>query len=270
VSYVFGKAERRRYDEWLASPWGRLATGLESELIVSLLDPKPGERLLDIGCGVGIHLQLFQQRGLDVTGLDASPEMLEAARERLGRGVPLHLGVAEHLPFEDSEFDLCTLITSLEFVTDAAKALIEAARVARRRLLVGFLNPCSAHGIECLVRSVVGHGIYRQARFFSPWQMRRLIRRTLGPWPLRWQSALALPPSLSCAAPGLERRLSFNCNPFGAFVAFTIDLAYRYRTVSQPLSVTAVGGRARLVPAGQAHRVFFELGPAAPSKRLAA
>jgi len=239
TGYVFGKEERERYERWLASPWGRLATTLESELVVSLLAPRFGERVLDIGCGVGTHLQLFRHQGLDVTGLDASPEMLEAARGRLGAGVPLHLGFAEHLPFDDCEFDLCTLITSLEFVADAAQALAEAARVARRRVLVGMLNPYSSHGIECLVRGLVGHGVWRQARLYSPWQMRRLATRVLGPLPLRWRSALVLPPAVSQRAPGLERRLSFGTNPFGAFVAMTIDTVCRYRFEQTPLRAMA-------------------------------
>ena len=252
MGHIFGKAESECCGRWLASPWGRLATALESELVISLLEPRQGERLLDVGCGMGAHLQVFRRRGLDVTGLEPSREMLDAARERLGPGVPLHLGFAEHLPFEDSAFDLCTLITSLEFVDDPAAALSEAARVTRRRVLVGLLNPYSAHGLECLLRSLCGNGIYRQARFFSPWQMRRLIRQTLGPWPLRWQSVLSLPLSLCRHVPGLERKLSFGTkNPFGAFVAMTIDLAYRYRAEAEPLrAVAAARGHRRLASFG--------------------
>ncbi len=251
MGHIFGKAERERYERWLASPWGRLATALESELIVSMLEPRPGERLLDIGCGVGNHLQLFRLKGLDVAGLDPSAEMLEAAQTRLGTGVPLHLGFAEHLPFEDGEFDLCVFITSLEFVANPAAALAEAARVARRRLLVGLLNPYSAHGLECRVLSLWGRSIYHQAQFFSLWKMRRLMRCTLGEWPLRWRSALTLPPALCWRAPSLERRLSFGTNPFGAFLAVTLDLAYRYRLESQPLQVAAaVRGCRRLAGVG--------------------
>lgn len=259
MGQVFGKEERECCEQWLASPWGRLATALESELVISLLEPRRGERLLDVGCGIGNHLQILRRRGLDVTGVEPSEEMLEAARKRLGGSVPLHLGFAEHLPFDDGEFDLCTLITTLEFVEDPAAALTEAARVARRRVLVGLLNPYSVHGLECLLRSLCGHVIYRRARFFSPWQMRRLIRATLGPWPLRWRSALSLPPLLGCRAPALERRLSFRTkNPFGAFVAMSVDLAYRYRLVSEPLQAAAAGERRRLatfgLPAGQANQ----------------
>lgn len=246
---IYGRQEMERYERWLTSPWGRLATGLECELILSLLEPRLGERLLDIGCGVGTHLELFRHHGLDVTGLDASAEMLEAARLRLGPGVPLHKGFAEHLPFEDGEFDVCTLITSLEFMADPAQALAEAARVARRRILVGLLNPCSAHGLRCRLRGLCGDGLYRRARLWSPWAMRRLIRRTLGPWPLRWRSVLVLPAALCCRAPRLERRLC-GANPFGAFVAMTVDLTYRYRAAELPLQVAAAARNRSLAGVG--------------------
>jgi SAM-dependent methyltransferase len=258
MGLIFGSEEREGYERWLASPWGRLATGLECELILSLLEPRYGERLLDIGCGLGTHLEMFRHQGLDVTGLDASSDMLEAARRRLGPGVPLHQGFAEHLPFQDGEFDLCTFVTSLEFVESPAQALAEAARVARRRILIGVLNPCSAHGLSCLLRGLCGGGIYRQAHLFSPWRMRRLIRSTLGPWPLRWGSALTLPPMLCRRAPGLERWLSGGTNPFGAFVAMTVDLTYRYRLAELPLHVVATRGRRSLagvgLPTGQVWR----------------
>ncbi|MFH0809973.1 MAG: class I SAM-dependent methyltransferase [Pseudomonadota bacterium] len=237
MGLVFGTKELEHYERWLASPKGRTATMLESELILSLLEPRPGERLLDVGCGPGTHLELLRRRGLDVTGLDPSVPMLEAARQRLGVSVPLHLGYAEHLPFDDDAFDLCVFITSLEFVDDPVAALAEAARVARRRLLIGLVNPYSAHGLQCMARSLCGVGIYRQARFFGLGDMRRLIQHTLGDSPLRWRSVLTLPPSLCGLALEMERRLSRANNPFGAFLAMTVDLAYRYRLEIEPFSL---------------------------------
>jgi SAM-dependent methyltransferase len=268
---VFGSAEAQRCERWLGSPWGRLAMALESELVVSMIEPRPGERLLDIGCGLGGHLEQFRLRGLDVTGLDASAEMLAGAEKRLGRATPLHHGFAEHLPFDDCAFDVCTLITSLEFVADPAAALAEAARVARRRVVVGLLNPCSAHGLECLLRGLCGHGIYRGARFFSPWQIRRLIHRTLGPWPVQWRSALMLPPSLGRLAPNLERWLSFGPNPFGAFVAVRIDVACRYRVECEPLFTPPLRRiRQRLADlCGQAGRACCQAGRACCQDRPA-
>src|SRR5580692_4645049 len=49
--------------------------------LVDLLDPRPGERILDIGCGTGHLTSEIAERGADVTGLDASLSMIAQARQ---------------------------------------------------------------------------------------------------------------------------------------------------------------------------------------------
>jgi SAM-dependent methyltransferase len=49
---------------------------------LSLLNPRPGELILDLGCGDGVLTEKIEQAGARVIGLDASPEMVEAARAR--------------------------------------------------------------------------------------------------------------------------------------------------------------------------------------------
>ena len=98
---VFDSGSARLYEEWLNSSEGISVDRLSTELIMRLLQPKKGERVLDIGCGTGNHLLLFYRIGLDVTGLDASSYMLDIARSRLGHRASLEVGRAEDLPFED-------------------------------------------------------------------------------------------------------------------------------------------------------------------------
>ena len=50
--------------------------------VVELLDPKPGERILDLGCGDGALTEKLAALGCDVVGVDGSPEQVAAARER--------------------------------------------------------------------------------------------------------------------------------------------------------------------------------------------
>jgi SAM-dependent methyltransferase len=52
-----------------------------------LLDPKPGERILDAGCGAGHYAALIKERGAEVVGVDASEKMVAAAR---ARGIEAH------------------------------------------------------------------------------------------------------------------------------------------------------------------------------------
>ncbi|MBN1478102.1 class I SAM-dependent methyltransferase [Candidatus Sumerlaeota bacterium] len=53
----------------------------EARAVLSLLDPKPGERILDAGCGAGFYTRLIAGRGADVLGVDGAPAMVAAARE---------------------------------------------------------------------------------------------------------------------------------------------------------------------------------------------
>lgn len=73
--------------------------------------PKPGMSILDVGCGTGVHLELYNRYQCELFGIDTSASMLDIARGRLGDDADLRLGDASHMPFEDRAFDL--IITML-------------------------------------------------------------------------------------------------------------------------------------------------------------
>jgi SAM-dependent methyltransferase len=87
-----------------------------------------GTRLLDIGCGAGRALRLAADRGADVTGLDASPALLEIARHRVP-GAEIIQGELQSLPFGDDAFDAVTGFNSFQYAADPVEALREAKRV---------------------------------------------------------------------------------------------------------------------------------------------
>jgi ubiquinone/menaquinone biosynthesis C-methylase UbiE len=226
----------QHYDEWYQRPGGAQVLQMERELIKRYLDPRPGERILDIGSGTGIHLEWFRDLGLQVTGLDASPYMLERARSRLRESVDLHIGWAEHLPFEDNEFELSALINTLEFVEDPEKALAEAFRVTRRRVVLGVLNKYAFMAINRRLKGLIRDSIYRQARFFSVWELKEMIARILGPTPVRWGTVIFFPLSLSKVARTVEGHPFFQQNPLGAFIAMQVDISYRFITCKDHLT----------------------------------
>ncbi|HJN73258.1 MAG TPA: methyltransferase domain-containing protein [Myxococcota bacterium] len=62
------------------------------DLLERLLELRPGDPLLDVGCGGGRHSILLQERGLAVTGVDLAPELLELAQRRWAARHPGHDG----------------------------------------------------------------------------------------------------------------------------------------------------------------------------------
>jgi ubiquinone/menaquinone biosynthesis C-methylase UbiE len=235
MGYVFDYNAARQYDDWYQNPKNRFVAELEDELVLRLLEPVRGERVLDIGCGTGRHLLMFSELGLDITGLDASPHMLGIAQRKLGHRVELHEGLAEDLPFEDNSFDIATLITTLEFVDDAQKALQEACRVAENRILLGVLNRYAIKGIERRLRGIFSKSIYNRARFFSVWEVKQYVQEVLGKAPFRWGTVLHLPSSFRKYTQHLERWHLVQRLPFGCFIGMVVTLVPRFRTQNVPI-----------------------------------
>ncbi|MBE2319947.1 class I SAM-dependent methyltransferase [Solirubrobacter sp. CPCC 204708] len=89
-----------------------------------------GASVLDVGCGTGAFLRLAHDRGARVSGLDASPELLALARERVP-AADLRVGDMEALPYDDDAFDAVFGFNAFFFARDMTAALREARRVAR-------------------------------------------------------------------------------------------------------------------------------------------
>lgn len=99
---------------------------------------KPGDKVLDVGCGKGFLLYDFTKvlPGLDVYGLDISEYAIANAKEEIkGR---LQVGNATSLPYADHSFDLVISITTLHNLHnyDLEKALREIERVGKKNKYV--------------------------------------------------------------------------------------------------------------------------------------
>ncbi|TVP63226.1 MAG: class I SAM-dependent methyltransferase [Nitriliruptor sp.] len=132
---VVGRSHRsswRRYFEAAAERYDEedftQATDAEVAQLRSLLDLLPGQRVLDIGCGTGRHAVPLATLGLQVTGVDLSPAMLERAAARAAAaGVELDLITADarHLPDHLGGFDvaLCLCEGAFCLVADGVEPL---------------------------------------------------------------------------------------------------------------------------------------------------
>ena len=84
--------------------------------------PRKGMTVLDVGCGTGLHLELYSRFGCEVYGIDTSPSMLELARTRLGDKAELHLGDASRMPYDEKAFDLIIAVLVLHEMNPTARA----------------------------------------------------------------------------------------------------------------------------------------------------
>jgi len=86
--------------------------------------------LLDLGCGDGRFCVFAAERGATVHGVDAEPDGIAAALDRVPGG-DFRLGLMEDLPWPDDCFDVVTSFNALQYALDPELALAEACRVAQ-------------------------------------------------------------------------------------------------------------------------------------------
>lgn len=105
------------------------------EHCVLRLNPRPGERILDLATGAGWASRVVARRGASVVGVDIAADLLAAARQKAAAAnlsIDYHLGDAENLPFEDGSFDAVVSTFGVMFASRPEAAAAELARVVRR------------------------------------------------------------------------------------------------------------------------------------------
>ena len=147
----------KQYEEWFVeNRWV-----YESELrAVKTMIPTGGHGV-EIGVGTG---RFAEPLGIEI-GVEPSKRMREIAQER---GIRVLDAVAEELPFDDFQFDFALMVTTVCFVDDISKAMLEAHRVLSHGgiLIIGFVDRNSIVGQTYLDRQNE-NVFYKEATFFS-------------------------------------------------------------------------------------------------------
>lgn len=105
--------------------------------------PPRGGPILDVGCGTGVHLEMYRKFKCRLYGIDTSSSMLEIARARLGDEADLREADATKLPYDPGLFDLVLCMLALHEMDEPVRILVleEMKRVVKkdgRILLIDF------------------------------------------------------------------------------------------------------------------------------------
>ncbi len=96
--------------------------------VVEWLAARPGEKILDMGCGDGQLTARIAAEGIDIRGIDASATMIAAARQR---GLCAEQAIAEQLPFPDATFDAVFSNAALHWIRGQDAMMGEVHRVLK-------------------------------------------------------------------------------------------------------------------------------------------
>ena len=164
------------YDRWFTTPAGRKVFDLELDTLLEVIHPSPGMKLLDVGIGTGLFALEFAKRGMDVSGIDPSEEMIAIAKKR---GLKAKIGTGESIPFPEDLFDVVLSMSSMEFSPDPEKFVSEMVRVARPSapIVVAVLNLCALHGIKRRIKGVFKKTIFSKAHFYNFWELKHLLSK---------------------------------------------------------------------------------------------
>ena len=143
--------------------------------------PLDGKRALDVGCGAGLLTEPLRRLGAEVTGIDASPEVVAVAREHaqsMGLEIDYRAGDVQQL---EGEFDLITAMEVIEHVADPAPFIDALARrLAPGGLLL--MSTPNATGWSKLLMITIAEGLGQIPRhthdfekFIAPDRMKALL-----------------------------------------------------------------------------------------------
>jgi ubiquinone/menaquinone biosynthesis C-methylase UbiE len=199
--------------DWNLGSYERIAAQLApaTRAVLAAAAPRPGERLLDVGCGSGNASLAGAELGTVVTGVDPAPRLLRAAASALAdRGFEGEFleGTAEALPVADASAEVLVSVFGVIFATDAPAAIAEMARVT------------SEQGTIVIAAWLPEGAVFELARLRRR-AMRSDEQALAAPPPFAWHDAQALGAACSPYGLAVEQRgeeLAFTASSPQAFL----------------------------------------------------
>jgi SAM-dependent methyltransferase len=156
----FAATDPTEYEGFMGRWSERLATPF-----LEFVGIRPGDRVLDVGCGTGVLTAALADAAAQAVGIDASEPYLDGARLRRSRPNAVYeLGDIRHMRFADGSFDACASTLVLDIIPEAEQVAAEMRRVVRPRGVVAsgvhdFWGGLSAFALVWDTGSVLDEGI---------------------------------------------------------------------------------------------------------------
>jgi ubiquinone/menaquinone biosynthesis C-methylase UbiE len=142
---AFEELKSRQGVMWGSGPFEKVADTISDvhEVVTTRLEPRPGVKWLDLGCGSGAVAERAAAQGAEVTGIDLAPVLIETAKQRAGeRGLDIdyRVGDVEQLEVGDHAYDVVASVVGTMFAPDHGAVAGELARVTKPGGRLGLAN----------------------------------------------------------------------------------------------------------------------------------
>jgi ubiquinone/menaquinone biosynthesis C-methylase UbiE len=183
-TYYADAANAQSFDaRRFGGPIGDLVARGQADILADMLGSVQGRRILDVGTGTGRAAFILAAAGAQVTGVDASEQMLAIARERAAQvpaaAVDFRVGDAHALDFGDREFDIVTSLRVLMHTPRWRQCIAEICRVASHAVVIDYPAVASTALVQSMLRKVLHpFGLSSEPyRVFSDAAIARELRR---------------------------------------------------------------------------------------------
>jgi 2-polyprenyl-3-methyl-5-hydroxy-6-metoxy-1,4-benzoquinol methylase len=161
--HYFERAENREF--WLNKPFSDPVTAgwylWRFGQLLCGVKPRPGDRILDFGCGTGWTSAMLARMGAEVVGMDIAEEALNIARKNIPPGTSLTFEGydGKHIPAQEGAFDLIILFEAFHHLPNPRRMLNEFFRVLAPNGILGFAEPGVGHSLSESSMAETEHGI---------------------------------------------------------------------------------------------------------------
>jgi ubiquinone/menaquinone biosynthesis C-methylase UbiE len=156
---------------------------IEMPQMFQLVGNIEGKKLLDLGCGFGVHAEFYSKAGAKVIGIDASKKEIEYAKSLNLKNADFSVfDINKKLPFKENEFDIIACSLVLDYIKNLDKIFKECRRVLKPRGVLIFSIPNPIYYQENAIVGILEEDDGR-VRIFGNYFKRRKIRH-------KWKSGI--------------------------------------------------------------------------------